>query len=195
MAIFAAQFLQEAGCKIIAVSDRSGAYSAQQALDLEQLVKHKQTHGALKNAPGLKPLPRNASLLELPCELLIPAATEGVIHAQNVANIQAKIIVEGANGPIAAEADAPLFKRGIVVVPDILANAGGVIVSYLEWVQNNQGDRWALEEVFNRETERLDQAFDQVMQLAQTHKVSLRTAAYQLALKRLAQAYSLRGRY
>ncbi len=190
----AARFLTEAGVRVVAVSDVDGAIHNPGGLDIEALARHVDSTGSVAGFGGGDPL-LAAELLELDVDVLIPAAVEGVIHEGNAGRVRAGIIVEGANGPTTNAADALLADRGILVVPDILANAGGVIVSYFEWVQANQAYWWSEREVDDRLRDRLSIAWDAVADYAQRDGLSLRTAATSLAVGRVAEAHKLRGLY
>jgi glutamate dehydrogenase (NAD(P)+) len=183
---------EEHRCKIIAVSDIKGGIYDPNGMDPIKLKEHEQKTGSVVNYPGTK-LITNKELLQMECDLLIPAAKENQITQEIAEGIKTRLIVEGANGPTLTEADKILDEKGITVVPDILANAGGVTVSYFEWVQGMENYFWDLERV-NSELKRiLLIAFDKVFDLAQREKVSLRTAAYMVAVSRLAKAIELRG--
>jgi glutamate dehydrogenase (NAD(P)+) len=194
----AATLLEQMGCRIVGVSDASGGYYRRNGLDIQALSDYAAQHPyrSLEGyaADGLE-YPSNAELLELPCDVLIPAALDGQITSLNANRMRARIIVEGANGPTTPEADAILNDRGVIVVPDILANAGGVIVSYFEWVQGLQEFFWDETDV-NQKLERIIVgAFDRVYRLAQERQVALRTAAYLLAVRQVADATITRGIY
>ncbi len=184
----------EMGCKIIAVSDSRGGVYNPNGIDPLLLKEHEQNSGSVIEFPGTKPL-SNEELLSLECDILIPAAIENQITKVNANKINAKVMVEGANGPTTPEADEILEEKGIIVVPDILANAGGVIVSYFEWVQDLHSYFWDLDRV-NQELEtHIVKAFNAVYDLAKEKKVSLRTAAYLIAVGRIAEAVRVRGLY
>ncbi len=197
----AARLLAQYGCKVIAVSDvRGGAY-AEKGLDVEALETHRKattqanrplSSDSVSIAHVGSPI-SNDELLALDVDVLIPAAIEGVITLENVDSIGAKFIVEGANGPILSEADTILSAKGILVVPDVLANAGGVTVSYYEWIQNRSGEAWPLEKVREKLSVAMETAFDQVWDISQTEKCTLREAAYRKALRRLASAIDAHG--
>ncbi|MFK8115151.1 MAG: Glu/Leu/Phe/Val dehydrogenase [Rubripirellula sp.] len=191
----AAKFLCDAQFPIIAVSDVSGTYYDPKGLNIPELLHHKCEHprGLLEGYEGCQNLPIDA-LLELEeTSVLIPAALGGVITVENVDRIKAKIIIEAANGPIYPAADAILAERGVTVLPDILANAGGVTVSYFEWVQNRQHYRWTLDRVRQELDHTMTQAFEGVWQMATEHDVSLRTAAYMIGITRVSRAAELAG--
>jgi glutamate dehydrogenase (NAD(P)+) len=190
----AAQFAHEAGLTVVAVSDEYGGLYNASGIDIGKLGEHVDTTGRVVGFAGAEALDGGA-LLELDVDLLIPAAIEGVIHEQNAPNIKAKVIVEGANGPTTPAADAILEARGCIVVPDILANAGGVIVSYFEWVQANQAYWWREDEVESRLEERMLGAWAKVHDYAKERKLSLRTAATTLAVQRVVEAHIIRGVY
>ncbi|MFF2277753.1 Glu/Leu/Phe/Val dehydrogenase [Agromyces sp. NPDC058126] len=190
----AARFLTEAGVTVQAVSDQYGAVYNGAGLDIEALSAHVRATGAVVGFAGAEALD-GAALLELEVDLLVPAAVEGVLHEGNAAQVRAKVIVEGANGPTTPAADRIMRERGILVVPDILANAGGVIVSYFEWVQANQAYWWRVDEVEARLEERMLSAWQHVLGYATSRGLSLRTAATALAVERVAEAHKLRGLY
>ena len=180
----AAHIFNENGHIIIAVSDSKSAILKKDGLDLEKVEIHKKNTGSLKNFPGAKNI-TNAELLELPCDLLIPAAFENVITETNAEKIKAKAILELANGPITPEADEILFKKDIPVVPDILANSGGVTVSYFEWEQNLKNEHWTEKEVFEKLKPMLENASKKVLEKARESNTSLRMGAFILALERI----------
>jgi glutamate dehydrogenase (NAD(P)+) len=193
----AAKFLHEAQFPIVAVSDVTGTYYNPKGLDIPGMLHYKVTHparhGLLEGYRECEVLPRDA-LLSLPdVDLLIPAALGGVITPENVDQIHASVIVEAANGPVLPDADKILQERGVTTLPDILANAGGVTVSYFEWVQNRQHYRWSLDRVRQELDHMLNEAFEHVWQSAQEHDVSLRTAAYIIGITRVRRATELAG--
>jgi glutamate dehydrogenase (NAD(P)+) len=194
--VWAARHIQELGVKIVAVSDISGGYYNPDGLDIAEMsqyvpsTKNRSLEGY--DPPGVEKID-NHTLLTLDCDLLVPAAMENQITAANAAKIQASFIVEGANGPTTPEADAILHERGITVVPDILANAGGVVVSYFEWVQGREGFYWTADEVRSRLTRFMEVAFDDMVSFSQHRDVALRDAAMMLAVQRVADAMALRG--
>jgi glutamate dehydrogenase (NAD(P)+) len=191
---YAARFLADAGVRVVAVSDQYGAVESHAGLDIPSLEQHVDATGSVVGFGPSSEL-TNAELLEADVDLLIPAAVEGVIHADNAHRIAAKVIVEGANGPTTPEADHVLNEAGRLVVPDILANAGGVIVSYFEWVQANQAYWWDADQVETRLADRMLGAWEQVSAHAARLDLPLRTAATCLAVERVAQAHQLRGLY
>jgi glutamate dehydrogenase (NAD(P)+) len=192
----AATILQEMGCTIVAVSDVSGGLYCARGLDTVSLNQHAARHPRHLlegyEAPGVGPMP-NEELLCADVDVLIPAALEHAIHAGNADRVQARTIVEGANGPTTPEADEILNERGIIVVPDILANAGGVIVSYFEWVQDLQNYFWEEEEVNHRLERIMVRSFREVWNFSQERRVRLRLGASMLAVSRVAEAVQARG--
>jgi glutamate dehydrogenase (NAD(P)+) len=190
----AALMLSDAGHRVVAVSDQHGAVWNAGGLDVEALADHVARTGRVPGFTGGDPL-APADLLELDVDLLVPAAIESVITEDNAARVKARIVVEGANGPTTTGADRVLESAGVLVVPDILANAGGVVVSYFEWVQANQAFWWHESEVEKRLTERMNSAWDDVVSAADSRGVSLRSAALCLAVERVASAHALRGLY
>ena len=185
---------QEGGAKIITVSDSSGGIYNEKGLDPLSVSEHKKKTGSVQNYQGARNI-TNEELLELDCDVLVPAALENVITKENAPQIKAKIIVEGANGPTTPEADRMLSDKGIMIMPDILANAGGVTVSYFEWVQDLQFFFWTTGQINERLKEIMTNAFARVHEVAESKKVDHRTAAYMLALKEVARAFELRGVY
>lgn len=190
---FAAKLMEElAGSKVVAVTDsRGGAYSAD-GIDPEAAFQYKKETGSVSGFTGAKAI-SNAEILELDVDVLIPAAIENVITEKNAANIKAKIIAEAANGPTTPEADEILYKAGKYIIPDFLCNAGGVTVSYFEWVQNIGGYYWTLEDVHARLQEKMIRAFHDVHEMAQKNNVDNRTAAYMVSVQRVAEVMRLRG--
>ncbi|MGO9179794.1 MAG: Glu/Leu/Phe/Val family dehydrogenase [Candidatus Limnocylindrales bacterium] len=190
----AAQLMVAEGSKILAVSDSQGGVRDDRGLDVERVIVWKQEHGTVVGFPGSTAV-SNQEILEIPCDVLIPAALENQITAKNAGRIQAKIVAEAANGPTTPEADATLYERGIFMIPDILCNAGGVTVSYFEWVQDLNRDHWSEDQVNHRLKEIMTKAFAETLALAELHEVNMRTGAYMLAVDRVAQATALRGLY
>jgi glutamate dehydrogenase (NAD(P)+) len=191
---WACQLMHEAGFTIRAVSDVTGGVVAEDGLDIPALLVHRQQTGGVRGFPGTRPV-TNSELLELDVDVLVPAAMENQITARNAGRIQARLIVEGANGPTTPDADSILERRGITVVPDILANSGGVTVSYFEWVQDLQSLFWEEDEINTRLRKILQKAFRQMCEQADLHHVSLRLGAYLVAVKRVADATAVRGIY
>lgn len=189
---FAAILLNELGCKIVAVNDSKGGAYSEEGIDPHAILKHKQETSSVKGFEGTEEI-SGKDLLELDVDILVPAALENVITSQNAANIKAKIIGEAANGPTTPEADKVLYEKGILVIPDILANAGGVTVSYFEWVQNLMNYYWTEEEVLQRLEKIMVDAFNKVYNMHEEYKVDMRTAAYMVSIKTVTDAMKLRG--
>ena len=185
-------FVEECGSKIIAVSDSKGGIVDENGLDPHKVFEHKKNTGSVVGYPGSKDI-SNEQLLELECDVLVPSALENVITSKNAANIKAKIVSEGANGPTTPEADEILYKNGKMVLPDILANAGGVVVSYFEWVQDLQNYFWTHDEVNKRLEHIIKKSFASVYEIYEKEKIDMRKAAYLVAIKRVSDAYALRG--
>ncbi|MEW6276878.1 MAG: Glu/Leu/Phe/Val dehydrogenase [Bacillota bacterium] len=190
----AAGALNELGCRVVAVSDSKGGIYAENGLDVNEVIEFKARTGSVVGYPDAAPLTRE-ELLTLDCTILIPAALENQITEANAAQIKARIVAEAANGPTTARADDILAQRGILVIPDILANAGGVVVSYFEWVQGIQHFFWTKDEVNRQLRRRMVASFREVWELSRREQVSMRTAAYMIALSRVKQAMLLRGLY
>jgi glutamate dehydrogenase (NAD(P)+) len=190
----AARLLWREGATIIGVTDAKGGVLNPQGLDVRQLGAHVKESGTVAGFPGTEFI-TNADLLELPCDILIPAAVGGQLTSDNADRVNARIVAEGANGPTTPEADAVLRERGTLVIPDILANAGGVVVSYFEWVQGLQYYFWRESEINARLEELIVRAFNQVATLAKREAVDLRTAALMLGIRRVADGFRLRGFY
>jgi len=191
----AAKLLYKEGCRIVAVSDASGGVYNPNGLNIPEILEHLSNKRALLNTYSNQNVKRisNRELLSLDVTVLVPAALENQINEENANNINAKIIVEGANGPTTIDADKILAEKGVVVVPDILANAGGVIVSYFEWLQNIQSVSWSEDEVNTRLSEIMIKAFAGVWDISEQKQVTLRTGAYLIAVKRVVEAKKLRG--
>lgn len=191
----AAKFLHDAQFPIVAVSDITGTYFNEDGLNIPELLRHKFSHprGLLDGFQHAEKLPIDALLKLDVVDVLIPAALGGVITEDNASEIHAKVIIEAANGPIYPAADRILHDRGVTVLPDILANAGGVTVSYFEWVQNRQHYRWPLDRVRQELDHTMNEAFEGVWQMAAQHKVPLRTAAYMIGISRVKRAAELAG--
>jgi len=191
----AAQYLHEIGCRVVAVSDVKGGVHASAGLDPAALLAHLRSGAdSVVGAPGTEAL-TNDELLGLDVDVLVPAAMEGVLHEDNAHLVRARFVVEGANGPTTPDADAVLEDAGVVVVPDILANAGGVAVSYFEWVQDLQAWFWSEDEVGLRLEQLMRRAYDHVSTVAVERGVSLRSAAHAIAVGRVADAHQTRGLY
>ncbi len=192
---YSALFLQKlGGCNIVAISDRSGCYFNPQGIDVRRAIDYKKEHRSLQGLPNTTKK-RVDEMLDLPVDILIPAASSSWITQDNAQRIKAKLIVEGSNNPITEGADDMLYKKKIMVVPDIQANAGGVIVSYFEWVQNNQRDCWPLEKVNERLDRTITASFQKVFQVAEKHKITLRMAACVVALNRLKEVQRYMGKF
>jgi glutamate dehydrogenase (NAD(P)+) len=187
-----AMLAAEHGARVIAVSDVGGGTVNERGLDLEELDRHTKEALSVSNFPDGDNI-SNEEILEVECDVLIPAAIQGVIHGANADDIRAKLVVEAANAPTTPVADRILEDRGVVVVPDILANAGGVTVSYLEWVQNIQQFRWELKDVNEELNKKMKRATDQVMSKADESGCSLRDSAFDIAVERVAHTADLRG--
>lgn len=190
----AARFLAEAGVQVVAVSDQYGAIHNPSGIDISALERHSSSEGSVVGFPDAEPMDADA-LVTLSVDLLVPAAVEGTIHAENAEAVRARIIVEGANGPVTGAADQILNDAGVLVVPDILANAGGVIVSYFEWVQANQAYWWTAEEVEQRLESRMQSAWRALVEVSVDENLSLRQAATKTAVRRVAEAHLQRGLY
>ncbi|HYG18007.1 MAG TPA: glutamate dehydrogenase, partial [Ohtaekwangia sp.] len=192
---WATRLLHERGLLIQGVSDLSGAYYNEKGIDIEKVVQYRDSNkGSLEGFTGAEKI-SNEELLTLPVDVLVPAATEDVITSANAPNIKAKLIVEGANGPTSSKADSIINDKGIMVVPDILANAGGVTVSYFEWVQNRLGYKWTADRVNRRSDRIMKDAFTTVYKVSQEYKVPMRIAAYMVAIDKVAKTYKFRGGY
>ena len=192
---YTAYYAHKDGAKIVAFSNVDVAIYNENGIDMEAVIKDFKENGCISENKGYGKDITNAELLELEVDVLTPCALENQITSENADRIKAKAVIEGANGPTTPEADEILFKKGILVVPDILANAGGVVVSYFEWVQNLQSYYWSFEEVQQKENALLSGAFEDVWALAAEYKVDLRNAAYMKSIERIAKAMKLRGWY
>jgi glutamate dehydrogenase (NAD(P)+) len=191
----AAQQFSQAGAKIIAVSDSKGGIHNPKGLNIDQVISCKNRYQCFLTKEVDAEEVTNQELLELPCDILVPAALENQIDRENAPRLQCRILVEGANGPTTPDADEVLFDREIFVVPDVLANAGGVTVSYFEWVQNLQELLWSEQEVSERLERILKRAFAETLEIAEEKKVHMRSAAYILGVGRVVKAMTLRGIY
>ncbi|MBI4456154.1 MAG: Glu/Leu/Phe/Val dehydrogenase [Acidobacteria bacterium] len=189
-----ARLMHDEGCRIIAVSDIEGGIFNPDGIDIAKLDEHVSKHKSVTAYPDARAV-GNEELLEIPCEILIPAATENQITTKNAGNIRTRILLEGANGPTSAGADPILEQKGVFVVPDILANAGGVTVSYFEWVQDRYGYFWREKDVNERLEEVMCNAFKDVYHYSQIHRESMRIASYMLAVDRVAYYTKIRGIY
>jgi glutamate dehydrogenase (NAD(P)+) len=190
----AAQLLAREGCKIRAISDRTGAYYNKNGIDVDAAIAYVKQNKTLEGFTGGDEI-TNEELLAADVDVLLPAALENVITSKNAANIQAKIVCEGANGPTTAGADSILDEKEIFVIPDILANAGGVTVSYFEWVQDRGGYFWSEDTVNERLTDIMRRSFAEVLRVSMQNKVNMRTAAYMTSISRVATVHRLRGVY
>lgn len=188
---YLAKFMYDKGAKVIGISDAYGALYNPDGLDIDYLLDRRDSFGTVTNL--FKDTITNKELLELECDILVPAAIENQITKENAHNIKAKVVVEAANGPTTLEATEILSERGILIVPDVLASAGGVTVSYFEWVQNNTGYYWSEEEVNQRLEETMVKAFSNVYQTARTRQVNMRLAAYMVGVRKMAEAARYRG--
>ena len=191
----ASKLLEEQGIRIVAISDHTGGFYYEKGIDIERAIAYRDSNGGNLNGFSKGQKISNEELLELEVDLLAPCALENQITANNAKNIKAKMIVEGANGPTTAGADTILRENGIVVIPDILANGGGVTVSYFEWVQNRYGYYWPEEEVNRKADESMKLAFENVWFEAKKRKISMRLGAYIVALQKLSKAIKFRGNY
>ncbi len=189
---FAAQLLHDAGCRVVAVSDVDGGLYRERGLDPEAINRHKREAGTVAGFPGADAI-TNDELLEIDCDVLVPAAIEGVITVKNAGQVRARIVCEAANGPVTFEGDKILTDKGIFVIPDILANSGGVTVSYFEWVQDIQAYFWSEEDVNDRLRLIMEKSFDEVHSLAQAKKLTMRQAAHWIGVGRVAEAHLTRG--
>ena len=188
---FIAKILHDKGAKIVAISESRGALYNPDGLDIEHLLALKEQHGRV--TPLFEDVIPNEKLFELDCDILIPAALSNQITETNAHLIQAKIVAEAANGPTTQEATKILTHRDVLIIPDVLASAGGVTVSYFEWVQNNQGYYWSEEEIITKLEEKMVEAFNKIYDLAENRKMDMRLAAYVVGLKRTAEATRFRG--
>jgi glutamate dehydrogenase (NAD(P)+) len=190
----AAQLMHEEKATVVAVSDSTGGIHNPTGLDIHRLIQWKQEHGTVQGFPGAQDI-SNAEVLEVDCDILIPAALENQITAANAGNVKARLIAEAANGPTTPEADDIFWKAGKFMIPDILCNAGGVTVSYFEWVQDLNRDHWSERVVNDKLREIMVRAFQETLAMARREQCYMRTAAYLLAVKRVADAMQMRGLY
>jgi glutamate dehydrogenase (NAD(P)+) len=189
-----ALLLHEAGFKVIGISDVHGGIHNANGLDMPKAMKHLQATRSFEGFEGADYV-SNSELLELDCDVLVPAATENQITSQNAERLKCKVLAEGANGPTTAAADEVLYRKGVFVIPDILANAGGVTVSYFEWVQDRMGYFWREDVVNERLQDTMVASFNDLCRYADAHSVDTRTAAYMLAIDRVAYDTRMRGIY
>ena len=190
----AARLIAHEGSTVVAVSDSTGGIHRPQGLDVDRVIAWKQEHGTVQGFPGATDV-TNAEVLEVDCDILIPAALENQITARNAGHIRARVVAEAANGPTTPEADEILFDHGVFLIPDILCNAGGVTVSYFEWVQDLNRDHWTESIVNEKLRGIMTRAFAETLAIAEGETVNMRTAAYLLAVQRVADATALRGLY
>ena len=190
---FAGMYIDEAGAKVIYVEDHTGTIYNENGIDMKALMAYNKEHRCIKGFPGAKAVEQSVITTEV--DILMPCALENQITSANAADIKAKIVCEGANGPTTPEADHILFEKGVTLVPDILANSGGVTVSYFEWVQNLMRYNWTFEEVQEKQKVLMVKAFEEIWALAGDRNVEMRTAAYMMSIKRIADAMKLRGWY
>jgi glutamate dehydrogenase/leucine dehydrogenase len=188
-----ADLLARDGARIVAVSDVTGGITNAAGLDIPALIKYAADHRGVKGFPGSQPL--TTSIIEFDCDILVPAALESQITTENADRVKARIVAEGANGPTVPGADFLLENKGVTVIPDILCNSGGVTVSYFEWVQNRMGFYWPEREVNERLEQYMVQASKDVLAKAVEHDVSLRVAAFMVAIERVVKVIMLRGVY
>lgn len=192
---FAAMYAEELGAKIVAVSDASVCLTNQNGLNVRKLIEYKAKNNEIVGFEGAEKELNRDEIFNIDVDILAPCALENAITSQNADSINAKIIVEGANGPTTPEADKILFKKDTLIVPDILANAGGVTVSYFEWVQNLMNYYWTFDEVQEKQEKLMVKAFDEIFEIMGSKDVDMRTAAYMMSIKRIAKSMKLRGWY
>ena len=184
----------EAGAHIVAVQDHAGTIYQPAGLNVTALLQHVAKHGSVAGFPGGEALP-NDQFWEVDCDILVPAALERQITEANAGRLRARMVIEGANGPTTPQADDILHERGVLVIPDVIANAGGVMVSYFEWVQDFSSFFWSEDEISERLGKIMRGAFGAIWQVAEDHRVSLRTATFIVACQRILHARDLRGLY
>ncbi len=189
---FAGEYLEKMGAKVIAASDSKGSIISPNGFKVSKLIDYKKKKGTVVGFPGSKKI-STEQLLTTKCEILVPAALENQINSKIAKNLKCKILAEAANGPTLPEADPIIFKKKIIVIPDILANSGGVCISYLEWVQNNMGYYWTFNEVAKKMEEHITRSFRDIHALSNKHKVDMRRAAMVLAVSRVVEAFNLKG--
>ena len=190
---FAGLYIEQAGAKVVAVSDSSATLYNPEGINIKELIKYKDIHKSIKGYDKASSIKED--IITIDVDILMPCALENQITSKNADNIKAKIIVEGANGPTTPEADKIIFEKNIVLIPDILANSGGVIVSYFEWLQNLTRDRWNFEEVQKKQRNLMDEAFENIWELSNYYNVDIRTASYMMSIKRISEIMKLRGWY
>ena len=190
-----AKYVNQLGGKIVAIADHTTGLYNSQGFDIPALIDYVKVHKVIKGFPGAESVFPKEEIIGYDVDILLPCALEGVITAENANSVKARIVCEGANGPTTPEADKIMGGKGIIVVPDILANCGGVTVSYFEWVQNLQRYSWTFVEVQEKQETLMVKAFNEIWALKTEHKVDMRTAAYMISIKRLAEAMKLRGWY
>ncbi|MEW6034381.1 MAG: Glu/Leu/Phe/Val dehydrogenase [Chloroflexota bacterium] len=189
-----ARLLVKEGCRVVAISDSCGGVYNEKGLDLAKVLAHKRESGSVVGARDTETI-SNKDLLALKCDILLPAALEGQITKENADQVRAEMVIEGANGPTTSEADSILYDKGVFLVPDVLANTGGVIVSYFEWVQDTQAFFWEEEEVNRKLKKIVKRSFEEVLKISEEEKVNMRTAAHMVAVQRVAAAMAARGIY
>jgi glutamate dehydrogenase len=189
---YTAEILADMGASIVAISDSKGGLYRSDGLDIPKMFQFIEAGNRVSSYPEADHI-GSKEVLEIPCDVVVPAALENQITAEVARNIQAKIVAEAANGPTTREADTVLYDKGVLVIPDILCNAGGVTVSYFEWVQNNMGYYWEEEEVNAKLEKKMVRAFEDVYRMYELHDVHMRTAAYMVSVGRIAEALSARG--
>ena len=190
---FSGLYIEQAGAKVVAVSDSSATLYNPEGINIKELIKYKDIHKSTKGYDKASSIKED--IITIDVDILMPCALENQITSKNADNIKAKIIVEGANGPTTPEADKIIFEKNIVLIPDILANSGGVIVSYFEWLQNLTRDRWSFEEVQKKQSNLMDEAFENIWELSNDYNVDIRTASYMMSIKRISEIMKLRGWY
>lgn len=192
---YAGMYIEEMGAKVIAASDSSACVVNEDGLNMKELMEYVKQNKQVKGFKGATKELHRDEVLTMDVDMLFPCALENQITSKNADQIKAKIVSEGANGPTTPEADEVMYKKGIVVIPDILANAGGVTVSYFEWVQNLMNYYWPFDEVQQKQEHLMVKAFEEIWNLKEQYKVDMRTAAYMMSIKRIADAMKLRGWY
>jgi len=190
----AARLISNEGATVVAVSDSTGGIHNPAGLDVDRVIAWKKEHGTVQGFPGSTDI-SNAEVLETECDILIPAALENQITSRNAGRIKARVVAEAANGPTTPDADEILHEKGVFLIPDILCNAGGVTVSYFEWVQDLNRDHWSEGTVNAKLKEIMVKAFDETLTIARKEEVNMRTGAYLLAVQRVADATAMRGLY